>query len=88
MSNLARYHRIREWAVALLGGVCVECGTDEDLHFDHIDPTTKEAHLTDLFKSGSRERIDRELAKCQLLCRSCHSIKTAQDRRTLVMYAT
>ena len=56
-----------------LGKVCAHCGeADIDkLHFHHVDPTTK------LFEIGPSYRSDAdilaEIAKCILLCRSCHT---------------
>lgn len=56
---------------ALLGGVCVECGTSEDLQAHHRDPETKEFTLA----SGWHHAWDRlvvEAMKCELLCGDCH----------------
>lgn len=61
-----------------LGAKCIQCGSTEDLQFDHIDPTTK---LFTLAKgsSFSEQRWQAELAKCQLLCQTCHTSKTLND---------
>lgn len=70
----------REWyasrrlkGIGLLGGKCVQCGATENLEFDHIDPAMKSNHR---IWSWSWARINEELAKCQLLCVSCHYTKT------------
>ncbi len=76
----ARYHARRTAALAQLGGKCVKCGADDDLHIDHIDPASKTAHIRDLFHGGSQERLEAELALCQLLCRSCHGAKTRGEQ--------
>lgn len=34
---LARYHITRAKAIAIYGGACLECGSDEGLEFDHPD---------------------------------------------------
>lgn len=65
----------RRDARAFLGGVCVVCGSIEDLHFDHIDPDTK------TFKISANlnrrwEALVEELKKCQLLCGYHHREKT------------
>lgn len=60
----------------LEGKSCVSCGGTERLEFDHIDPKTKISHS---IWSWSKERRASELAKCQILCRSCHKKKTAAD---------
>jgi 5-methylcytosine-specific restriction endonuclease McrA len=58
-------HRLLKWAS------CVRCGNTTDLCFHHIDPKTK------LFKVGMGRnklpRVIKEIKKCAILCRSCHS---------------
>ena len=75
----ARYVVRREIAVRRLGGVCTDCGSSDSLEFDHIDPSTKLLPIGKLW-TASDERFDNELAKCQLLCKSCHIDKTRQER--------
>lgn len=62
-------------ALKLLGGVCVVCGTTEDLELDHIDPKLKTFNVGS--RTVSEERYLEELKLCQLLCREHHKIKTA-----------
>jgi len=76
---LKRYHRRREEAINLLGGKCAKCGSAEELDFDHIDPATKFKTMASLLAGYSEEVVRRELAKCQLLCKSCHLKKTKQE---------
>ena len=57
-----------------MGGKCVQCDSTERLQMDHIDPTQKVAHG---IKQWSKERRQKEMDKCQLLCASCHAKKTA-----------
>lgn len=60
---------------AALGGKCRKCGEVNDLEFDHIDPSQMSFRL----RSGWGRPIGiwmAELAKCQLLCRSCHQLKS------------
>lgn len=67
-------------ALDYLGGVCVVCGADDNLQFDHIDPSTKEFSIAPgLRYSWSRVLV--ELDKCQLLCKEHHWEKTRKDRR-------
>lgn len=82
MSNaeyqIAYYHRKRAEVVAYLGGKCVECGTEDDLEIDHIDPATKS------FEPGKCLNLKNplhlaEIEKCQLLCREHHRVKTAVE---------
>lgn len=63
--------RKQNWFVN--NGPCVKCGSFEDLELDHINPNTKESHCV---WSWSEERRNKELAKCQCLCNSCHRIKS------------
>lgn len=82
-AELAQYQRDwrtrkRDWAVALLGGVCVRCGATQDLHFDHIDPTTKHQSIGKMLDVPEAE-FRNELAKCQLLCGPCHRAKTREN---------
>ena len=59
---------------------CCKCGYNAHpaaLHFDHIDRSTKSGGLAQAASEGwSFERIDEEIAKCQVLCANCHSIHT------------
>jgi 5-methylcytosine-specific restriction endonuclease McrA len=71
----ARYHRRRADAIEKLGGKCVQCGSTSELEFDHIDPTTKSFVLGTKMAGVSEEKLQSEIAKCQLLCKSCHEAK-------------
>lgn len=73
-----RYHRLRAEAVIKLGGKCNECGSTEDLEFDHIDPESKEFDVSKLITYSLY--ITEELAKCQLLCSDCHKEKSFAER--------
>ena len=74
------YRKRRQKLLDYLGGVCVECGSSENLHIDHIDPSTKSF---DIFRnmSISNSAVLQELSKCQLLCRKHHEEKTARENR-------
>ncbi len=74
----ARHRQRKAWALALLGGKCVKCGTAENLEFDHIDPLTKSFTIAMRLSKGE-EKLRAELAKCQLLCQPCHLEKTRVD---------
>lgn len=70
--------RQKKMALALLGGKCVKCGTDENLQFDHIDPSTKRFHILQQI-TGNWAEIEKEIRKCQLLCYACHKGKSAAE---------
>lgn len=65
----------REQCVEHLGGKCCGCGVTENLQFDHIDRTQKKFHISRII-DWKFERILPELDKCQLLCKTCHTIKS------------
>jgi hypothetical protein len=73
---LLRYHARRQEAIQMLGGVCVACGTDQDLEFDHVEPAEKKFSVGTLW-SISKEKFHAEVRKCQLLCEEHHKAKHA-----------
>jgi 5-methylcytosine-specific restriction endonuclease McrA len=77
-----RKFRSKEKALDFLGGKCVKCGSKDKLEFDHINQDRKDAKHCISVMIGSQlrwERIEEELQKCQLLCKSCHWEKTKKD---------
>lgn len=76
-TNEYRAKRRRE-ALDYLGGECVECGSTENLEFDHIDPATKVATIASLW-TASKERFWTEVKKCQLLCHDHHVAKSLRE---------
>ena len=68
-----RRRKIRQQAIALLGGVCDICGYSgcpAAFDFHHTDPMEKDFSISD--RMTSLEAIRSELAKCVLLCARCH----------------
>ena len=76
---LDRYHKRRMEAIQILGIVCATCKSSEDLQFDHIDPKTKKFDIGKNWSINAKEFWE-EIDKCQLLCISCHKIKSANER--------
>jgi 5-methylcytosine-specific restriction endonuclease McrA len=72
----ARYERRRAMFIEELGGVCVECGLSDNLEFDHINPETKSFNVAKKMANGAEAVLREEIAKCQLLCQSCHKKKS------------
>lgn len=68
----------REWARSQLGGKCARCGATENLEFDHINRSTKIDHIANLVVNGTMQELIDEINKCQLLCSSCHRIKSIE----------
>lgn len=75
---IERHKKRKQEFVNKLGGKCVKCGSVENLQFDHIDPKTKSFTICDSL-SISKEKLEKELEKCQLLCSNCHENKTLKD---------
>ncbi len=65
------------WAVSLLGGKCSRCGYDkciDALEFHHRDPSVKDRTVRQAIRrSWGRGRIEKEIRKCDLVCRNCHA---------------
>jgi hypothetical protein len=74
----ARWERRRKQAVEYLGGKCVKCGSEDELEFDHIDPSTKTYTVA---SASSRNEVVfwAEVDKCQLLCKPHHVEKTTLE---------
>lgn len=75
-----KYHR--EWrakrrAEFFKGKCCIKCGGTDDLELDHIDPAEKTSHK---IWTWSESRRLAEIAKCQILCRACHLVKTQSQK--------
>ena len=72
-----RQIKSHEYMLELFKGGCVDCGiTDpEVLEWYHLGDKT---HLISklLQEGSSRERLDKELAKCDLVCANCHRKRT------------
>lgn len=64
-----RRERNRREYIEKRGGCCEDCFCTISLQFHHRDPETKFTHR--IF-NYSKERIEIELSKCDLLCITCH----------------
>lgn len=62
-----------------LGGKCSKCGYNKNLaaiDFHHLNPNSKEDTISNLIQKGSIKNfndIKKELDKCVILCKNCHS---------------
>lgn len=63
-------------------GPCKGCGSTKNLEVDHIDRTEKSTHRV---WHMSREKREKELSKCQVLCRACHRAKTRVQLSALAL---
>ena len=74
--SMAYKHREQEWFNSVKSTkTCVQCGETryELLEFHHIDPSTKIASVSDMLGTYGRPKVIAEMAKCEVLCRDCHS---------------
>ena len=57
---------------------CADCDTEYPwwaMEFDHIDPTQKVANVSVLVKRGNRKALEEEIAKCEVVCPTCHRLR-------------
>jgi hypothetical protein len=72
-------HRLQ--AIELLGGECLDCGWAGDpdgFEFDHLPERGMPDRTVGMHRSWVR--IKAELKKCELVCGTCHNIRTARRR--------
>jgi hypothetical protein len=78
----------RQWKMArrvawFKDKVCTKCGATESLELHHRDPKTK---VTSNVWSWAKVRRDAELAKCDVLCWTCHRDITSEQN--IVWFST
>ena len=75
---------LKEWMMGLKSEPCVDCGGRFDaccMDFDHRDSASKLYNVGSMFsRHYSRELIESEIAKCDLVCANCHRIRTRTKR--------
>lgn len=64
----------RSYLIRIAGGRCVDCGTDQDLDFDHRIRHPGNVKISSL-TSRTWNRLREELNKCELRCKQCHRSK-------------
>jgi hypothetical protein len=66
---------VKEESLAYKGGKCEKCGYDRcvaALEFHHRNPEEKLFSISRLGHKRSKEVLQQELDKCDLLCANCH----------------
>lgn len=76
---LERYREKRAAYIDKLGGKCVLCGATTNLEFDHIE-CNKKSFAVSVDWSISKEILEKEIDKCQLLCSKCHMEKSIREK--------
>jgi len=64
---------------------CKYCGSKTNLEIHHKNPSKK---ITHCIWSWKKERREKELAKCIVLCRTCHIELHAEQRRKPLIHGT
>ena len=79
-ANAERKALYKKVGLMKLEAGCAHCGYNahpQALHYDHLDPSTKKAGISTLVgKVRTWSTIEKEMAKCQVLCSNCHAVKT------------
>lgn len=74
---------LKAWMVEIKSGPCADCcGLFQTccMDFDHRDGEQKKHNVGSMFAHHySRELIESEVAKCDLVCANCHRVRT-RDR--------
>jgi hypothetical protein len=62
---------------------CMDCGNTNPivLDFDHRDRAQKVAGVCRMVTANSMKKVWAEVAKCDVVCRNCHSIRTFRQMR-------
>lgn len=84
---LDRYITFMANVIAAKGGVCSRCGGTDRLQLHHRDPKEKSFTIARGW-SHSKEEVDQELEKCDLLCYACHRAEHSakQKHGTITSY--
>lgn len=78
LREITRLRRTKNRLEFFKGKSCAHCAATERLELDHVNPADKSDHR---IWTWSESRRNAELAKCQVLCVSCHRKKSAEESR-------
>jgi len=73
--NQARKKRNRDWIENIKSTLfCSKCGESRwwVLDFHHRNPEEKDKNVAILLQEASKERVLKEIEKCDILCSNCH----------------
>lgn len=79
-----RRAELQEWYAGYKSTLrCINCNEwrPECLQFHHRDPKQKEFNVSNFIRNGvSLERLQAEIAKCDVLCANCHAVEEQNKR--------
>lgn len=78
--------KVHDWFVAYKKTLTCSCGVDDFrcLDFHHRDPATKEFNIGSCaWGNRGRPALEKEIAKCDVLCANCHRILTYLQGRAV-----
>ena len=75
--QLDQYYRRRDQFIKRLGGKCVDCGSLNNLEFDHDDRKHKTFNISKCYSMNLNDLLI-EVDKCKLRCKPCHLNKTKE----------
>jgi len=70
-----RLRKNKNLLVQYKGGKCIKCGYNKclsALDFHHLNPLEKDPNWIKM-KNWSPKRVEKEVDKCELVCRNCHA---------------
>lgn len=62
---------------------CADCGYNKHpaaLQFDHLPEHVKLMQVSMMGTGVRKERLEAEIAKCEVVCANCHAVRTAERR--------
>lgn len=80
-SKIPKVHAFRVWLNNIKNRPCLDCGkvlSHPAMDFDHIRGA-KISGIAQMWSWG-RDRVQAELAKCELVCANCHRVRTHTRR--------
>ena len=85
LRRVERHREFNEWYYALKDGrPCADCGRvypPPAMQWDHLPGVVKLGNVGDIARQLNKRRVLEEIAKCELVCASCHAIRTVARRQ-------
>lgn len=78
-NKIKHYERNKQRINDLKSYPCTDCGNCFNpvaMDYDHINPSNKKINISKMMNAYSWERIQEEIAKCELVCANCHRVRT------------